>query len=182
MGAAEALAGYLQADGAIVVGRETAGKVALFKEDKLSSGPVLRYVVPATEPNDPFGAFKFRNEAPQWGHPVIPDIALTVNDRNEKAALVLIRDNHISDVIEESAERHRLSEATLVKGQDPELDAYLASLEKGPVLLSLPVIHDVALISAMDSLRAIQLSERPLSAEPTTTAKASTPATTSSVQ
>jgi len=180
-GAAEALAGYLQADGAILVGRPTAGKVAVFQEDKLSTGQLLRYVVPSTSGDDPAGAFRFRTEAPAWGHPVAPDIALKVNDRTEKAALVLIRDNHISDVIEESAERHRLSEASLVKGQDPELDDYLASLEKGPVLLSLPVIHDVVLISALDSLRAIRLSER-LLGEATTTAKASTPATTSSVQ
>jgi len=182
VGAAEAFAGYLQADGAIVVGRPTAGKVAVFQEDKLSSGQVLRYVVPSKDSDDPMSAFKFRTEVPAWGHPVVPDIGLKVNDRTEKGALVLIRDNHISDVIEESAERHRLSEASLVKGEDPELDDYLASLEKGPVLLSLPVIHDVVLISALDSLRAIRLSERPLPGDATTTAKTSSPATTSSVQ
>ena len=182
VGAAEAFAGYLQAAGAIVVGRPTAGRVAVFQEDKLSSGQFLRYVVPSKGDDDPTNAFKLGTAAPAWGRPVIPDIALKVNDRAEKAALVLIRDNHISDVIEESAERHRLSEASLVQGQDPELDDYLASLEKGPVLLSLPVTHDVVLISALDSLRAIRLSERPLSAQATTTAKASTQTTTSSVQ
>ena len=181
VGAAEAFAGYLQATGAIVVGRPSAGKAAIFQEDKLSTGQVLRYVAAPNGSDDPMSAFRFRNELPAWGRPVVPDIALKVNDRTEKAALVLIRDNHISDVIEESAERHRLSEASLVKGQDPELDDYLASLEKGPVLLSLPAIHDVVLISALDSLRAIRLSER-LSAEATTTAKASPPATTSFVQ
>lgn len=182
VGAAEAFADYLQAAGAIVVGRPTAGKVAVFQEDKLSSGQVLRYVVPPKGTDDPMSAFRFRTEVPSWGHPVVPDIALKVNDRTEKGALVLIRDNHISDVIEESAERHRLSEASLVKGQDPELDDYLVSLEKGPVLLSLPVIHDVVLISALDSLRAIRLSERPFPGEATTTAKAATPTTISSVQ
>jgi hypothetical protein len=73
---------------------------------------------------------------------------------------VLIKDNHILDVIQESPERHRLSEATLVQGQDPEWDDYLASLEQKPFLLSLPVIHDVVLITALDSLKAIQLSQR----------------------
>ncbi len=63
-------------------------------------------------------------------------------------------------MIQESAERHRLSEATLVQGQDPEWDAYLASFEKKPFLLSLPAIHDVVLISALDSLKAIRLSQR----------------------
>jgi hypothetical protein len=85
---------------------------------------------------------------------------LWVDDRSERAALTLIRDNQILDVIGESPERHRMSEAALVQGQDPEWDDYLATLERKPVLLSLPVIHDVVLISALDSLKAIRLSER----------------------
>jgi hypothetical protein len=177
VGAAEALAGFLQADGALVVGRATAGKVAVFQECKLSSGQVLRYVVSATRSDDPANAFKFRSETPAWDRPVIPDINVAVDDPSEKAALVLIKDNHLLDVIEESPERHRLSEAALVQGQDPEWDDYLASLEKGPVLLSLPLIHDVVLISALDSLRAIRLSQRPLPAQ--ATANAAPPASSS---
>ena len=90
-----------------------------------------------------------------------------------------IKDNQISDVIQESAQRHRMSEASLVQGQDPEWDDYLASLEQKPVLLSLPVIHDVVLVSALDSLKAIRLSERTLPAQ--ATANSSTP-TSSSIQ
>jgi hypothetical protein len=168
-GAAEALAGFLQADGALVIGQPTAGKVAVFQEDKLSSGQVLRYAVAAMLPGD-LTAFKFRSEAPAWGHPVVPDIALNVDDHTEKAALALIRANHILDVIQESAERHRMSEASLVQGQDPEWDDYLTSLEGRPVLLSLPVIHDVVLISALDSLKAIRFSQEPAPAQTTTTA------------
>ena len=85
---------------------------------------------------------------------------MTVHDHDEKAALILIKDNQILDVIQESAERHRMTEAALVQGQDPEWDDYLASLEQRPVLLSLPVIHDVVLISALDSLKAIRLSAK----------------------
>jgi hypothetical protein len=105
---------------------------------------------------------------------VEPDIALTVDDHSEKAALTLIRDNHISDVIQESVGRHRMSEAALVAGDDPEWDDYLASLERKPVLLSLPVIHDTALIRALDSLKAIRLSQKPFPAQ--ATASASNPA------
>ena len=152
-GAAEALASFLQADGALVVGRPTSGKAAIYDEQKLSSGPVLRFVSENITRAD---------GTPLFGHPVVPDISLAVNDHNEKAALILIKDNQILDVIQESNERHRMSEASLVQGQDPEWDDYLASLEQKPVLLSLPVIHDVVLISALDSLKAIRLSERTL--------------------
>lgn len=177
VGAAEALAGSLQAQGALVVGRPTAGKVGLFQEDKLSSGQVLRYAVAATGSDDPAVIFKFGSIAPKWGHPVIPDLPVAVDDRSEDAALTLIRDNQIGEVVQESAERHRLSEASLVQGQDPEWDDYLGSLERKPVLLSLPIIHDVVLISALDSLQAIRLSQRAFPGD--ATANASLPASTS---
>jgi hypothetical protein len=160
-GSAEVLAACLKTDGALAIGRETQGRAAIFQEEKLPSGQVLRFAVDnIPQPNG----------TPFFGHPVVPDITLPVDDRDEKAALVLIKDNHISDVIQESAERHRLSEATLVQGQDPEWDDYLASLEQKPVLLSLPVIHDAVLVSALDSLKAIRLSERPFPSQATATA------------
>lgn len=167
-GAAEVLAASLKADGALVVGAQTAGKGASFSEWKLSSGKILRFVAEHV---------RLADGSDLWGHPVVPDIALTEDEHTEKAALMLIRDDHILDVIQESAERHRMSEASLVQGQDPEWDEYLASLEKGPVLLSLPSIHDIVLISALDSLKAIQFSQRPAPAQ--ATASASPPATTS---
>jgi len=167
-GAAEILAGRLKADGALLVGAGTSGTGAIFKEEKLSSGNVLRYVA---------AHYVQADGSDLWNHPIVPDISLAVDDRAEKAALVLIGDNHIPDVIGESSERHRLSEASLVQGQDPEWDGYLASLEERPVLLSVPVVHDVALISAIDSLKAIRLSQRPGPAQ--TTADASVPPSTS---
>jgi hypothetical protein len=166
-GAAEALSSCLKANGALLVGRATTGTSSFLEEHKLTTGQILRFMV--AQPN-----------VSDAGQPLVPDIALTEDDHTEKAALTLIRDNHISDVIQESAERHRLSEASLVKGQDPELDEYLTSLERKPVLLSLPVIHDTVLISALDSLRAIRLSQRPFPVEAAANAPAS--ATTSSVQ
>jgi hypothetical protein len=167
-GAAEALAACLKADGALVVGRTTAGKASLFQAYELSSGPTLRMAVAQTFLAD---------GTPLLGHPVTPDIALMVDEHTEKAALILIKDNQILDVIQESAERHRMNEASLVQGQDPEEDDYLASLEGRPVLLSLPVIHDKVLISALDSLKAIRLSQRPLPAQ--ARADASPPASSS---
>jgi hypothetical protein len=156
-GLAEALASRLQVDGALVIGHVTAGSAA-YEDHKLASGEVLRFAVAMNS-----GMFS-----------VTPDISLSVNDHNEKAALALIRDDHIGDVIQEGAARHRLSEASLVKGQDPEFDDYLQSLERKPVLLSLPVVHDPVLISALDSLRAIRLSQRPLPVDAASNAPAST--------
>jgi len=171
-GTAEVLAARLKADGALLIGRETSGKGAVFKEQKLSSGKVLRYITTRVFQAD---------GTDLWNHPIVPDIALTVDDRTEKGALVLIRNNRILDVIQESAERHRLSEASLVEGQDPEWDDYLISLKNKPVLLSLPLIHDVVLITALDSLKAIRLSLGLIPAQTTATAKAP-PQTPSSVQ
>jgi Peptidase family S41 len=146
-GAAEALAGCLKMNGALVVGQAATDTASFFDEHKFSNGQALRFAV-----TPPPGI-------PPTVAAVVPDIALTVDEHNEKAALSLIREDHVLDVIEESAARHRLSEASLVHGQDPEWDDYLASLEKGPVLLSLPQIHDPVLITALDSLRAIRFSQ-----------------------
>jgi len=165
-GAAEALAATLKADGALLIGRPTGGTTSFFEAETLSSSRILRFAVAPPASLDP-------------GHPLSPDIALTIDDHAEMAALTLIRDNHINDVIQESAPRHRLSEATLVQGQDPEWDDYLASLEQRPFLLSLPVIHDVVLVRAMDSLKAIRLSERTIPTQ--ATANVSLP-TSASVQ
>jgi hypothetical protein len=162
-GAAEALAGCLKSDGGLVVGQPTAGTG--FEEHPLSDGETLRFAV--TLPAQP-GDTMIR--------PVVPDLALNVDEHNERAALMLIREDRILDVIQESSERRRMSEASLVNGQDPEWDSYLATLENGSALLSLPRIHDPVLVTALDSLRAIRLSERaaPVQAASNTTHTAGT--------
>jgi hypothetical protein len=169
-GAAEVLAACLKADGALVVGAQTSGRGADFADVKLSTGLILRFVTDHVH---------LANGLDLWNHPIVPDLSPADPDHNEKAALTLIRDNHIMDVIQEADERHRLSEATLVLGQDPEWDDYLGTLERKPVLLSLPVIHDPVLIGALDSLKAIRLSQRTLPGPGTATASLPT---SSSVQ
>ena len=168
-GAAEALAESLKHQGALVMGQSSAGKAAFFEQQRLASGHILRYLVaPVCLPHG----------KDLFGYPVNPDISLTINDQSEKGALIMIRDNHILDVIQESAERHRLNEASLVQGQDPEWDDYLASLESKAhehFLLSLPPIHDTALVSAIDSLKAIRLSQRPTPSQPRTSVSTPVP-------
>jgi hypothetical protein len=166
-GAAELLAASLKKDGALVIGRPTAGKAAIFEEQTLSTGQILRYATSDVQLDDGTSLL---------GHPVTPDVCLNVDSHNEKGALVLIAHHNVMDVIGESTPRHLMNEASLIKGVDPEWDEYLASLEKKSVLLSLPVIHDQVLISAMDSLKAIQVSQRHTDA-PTQTAQSSQTAT-----
>jgi hypothetical protein len=147
-GAAESLAGRLQADGALIVGEATESAQPQFQDHKLLDGSVLRIALPASQAGGASAAA------------VTPDIKLAIDEHAEAAVLTLIRDEHIDEVIQETAPRPRLSEAALVAGQDPEWDAYLSSLQPRPVLLSLPRIHDPVLTAALDSVRAIRLTER----------------------
>ncbi len=166
IGAAEALAESLKRKGALVMGQFSAGREAFFEQQRLASGHILRYVVAYVHTSDGMELFN---------RPVNPDISLTVNDQSEKGALIMIRDNQVLDVIQESAGRRRMNEASLVQGEDPEWDDYLASLESKAhehFLLSLPPIHDTALVSAIDSLKAISLSQRPAPSQPRTDASA----------
>ena len=152
-GAAEALAACLKAQGALVVGRATSGKAADFAEQKLSTGQVLRFAV---------ARVRLADGADLWNHPVVPDISLTVNDQTEKAALNLIGQNGVLDVIREASERRRMSEAALVQGDDPEWDEYLEAHEKKtkPLHPAAAPVQDVVLINALDSLKAIEVSQR----------------------
>jgi len=166
--AAEALAGYLKIQGALIIGQPTAARGGVYDEKVLSSGQVLLYQVMTVSLAD---------GTQLWNHPVTPDIEVKIDPKAEKGALILIRDKQILDVIGEAPDRHLMSEAALIKGEDPEWDAYLASLEKKPFLLSLPVIHDDVLISAIDSLKALRVSQKRL--EPTVQANTSPPVSTS---
>jgi hypothetical protein len=152
----------LQADGALLIGAATSSAQPPYEEHKLLDGRVLRIAQLASATASPT-------------HAVTPDITLTVDEHTEKAALMLIRDARLDEVIAENAPRPRLSEAALVAGQDPEWDAYLSSLEPKPVLLSLPRIHDAVLTAALDSVRAIRVSES-AAPEPAAPDAAATPA------
>jgi C-terminal processing protease CtpA/Prc len=148
-GTAEELAARLKASGALIIGEPTAGRGVVFAEDKLSSGQIL---------------FAESAQPPAEHASVQPDIALPADDWSEQAALAQVAANHVGDVVQESPRRHRMSEAALVQGQDPEWDAYLEAMKKKPdahFLLSLPPIHDAALITAMDSLKAIRITQVP---------------------
>jgi hypothetical protein len=146
-GAAEILAASLQQQGALVMGAATEGKAAIFSEVPLASGSVLRYAT---------AHVYLSNGTDLWDRPVVPDVTTTTDDREEATALAVIDREQVGDVIHEYAPRQRMSEAALVAGQDPEQDAFIASHEEAarPVV---PATRDVALLEAMDSLKAIRV-------------------------
>jgi hypothetical protein len=146
-GAAEILAASLQAQGALVMGDATEGKAAIFSEVPLASGSVLRYA----------SAHVYLADGTDlWDRPVVPDVATATDARDEASALALIDREQVGAVIHELAPRHRMCEAALVAGQDPEQDALIASHEQAAQLTA-PAPRDVALLEAMDSLKAIRV-------------------------
>ena len=147
-GAAEILAASLQEQGALVMGSATEGKAAIFSEVPLASGSVLRYAT---------AHVYLADGTDLWNRPVVPDVATTGNARDEATALALIDREQVGDVIHEFAPRHRMCEAALVAGQDPEQDAFIASHEQTAAAPEAPATRDVALLEAMDSLKAIRV-------------------------
>lgn len=87
---------------------------------------------------------------------IFPDVTTTVNGREETKALAMIDRQQVDAVITETATRHRMSEAALVKGQDPEQEAFIASHEQAAPAAA-PATHDVALVEALDSFKAIRV-------------------------
>jgi hypothetical protein len=147
-GAAEILAASLQARGALVMGGATEGKAAIFSEVPLASGGVLRYAT---------AHVYLSNGTDLWDRPVVPDVTTSANARDEATALMLIDREQVADVISEDAPRHRMCEAALVAGQDPEQDAFIASHEQAAPAPSAPATRDIALLEAIDSLKAIRV-------------------------
>jgi hypothetical protein len=146
-GAAEILAAGLQARGALVMGEETTGKAAIFQEVPLRSGSVLRFAT---------AHVYLSNGTDLWDRPVVPDVTTTADSQEEAGALALIDRQQVSNVITEVAPRHRMSEAALVTGQDPEQDAFISSHEQAAAPQA-PVTRDIALVEALDSFKAIRV-------------------------
>jgi hypothetical protein len=96
-------------------------------------------------------------EATRGRHAVVPDVTTTADARDEAVSLALIDRQQVAQVISESATRHRLSEAALVQGQDPEQEAFIASHEQAEPASAASVPHDMALLEAIDSFKAIRV-------------------------
>ena len=89
--------------------------------------------------------------------PVVPDVTTPGQASDEAQALALIDRRQVDAVISEDANRHRMCEAALVRGQDPEQDSFIAAHEAAAPAPQSPVAHDLALVEALDSLKAIRV-------------------------
>lgn len=166
MGAAEAFAAALRADAkAIVVGRSTAGQAGLFTEIKLNSGRYLRLAT---------GQAILADGTQLFGKPVVPDIALYIDDKNERLALEESNRGNAAKLARELPSRAHTSEAALVHDETPELDEMLseqlAAHKPGDSPDDAPM-QDVALIRGMDVLRSIQFAESQEQGSPYLTTK-----------
>jgi len=152
-GAAEALAAALRDQvGAVLLGRTTAGQGAIWQEAQLGSGRNLRMVV---------GEATLADGAALFGKPLVPDIPLFIDDTNEAASLKLIAQGQARKLVRERPSRERMNEAALVRQENPELDEAIEDRMREQNPKSEPPKgadeppRDIALIRAMDVLRAI---------------------------
>jgi C-terminal processing protease CtpA/Prc len=158
IGAAEAFAAAMRTScGAILIGRSSAGQAALFQETKLSSGRYLRLAV---------GRVALADGTQLYGKPVTPDIDIYINDDKEQEALQdEAAHGAAAPRVQELPSRGHLSESALVRDETPELDEALADqLHDNKTAIGgkeHSQLQDVALMRAMDVLRAIDLSQRP---------------------
>lgn len=147
IGAAEALAAALRRSAkAILLGRSTPGLGALFIENKLKTGRYLR--IPTATTTLPDGTKLFNQ-------PVQPDLPLYIEDEEEVEALAQIRLGPAAAGLSAGTKRKRMSEAALVREENPELDDALAKSAKTGNKTPDPV-PDAALKSAVDLLISIQ--------------------------
>lgn len=154
-GAAEALAASLRASrGAILVGRSSAAQAAKYIDLKLQSGRYLRLAA---------GEVVLADGTRIFGQPLTPDIAIYIDDANEQKALAIIESDRARAVAGERQARRRISEAALVRDENPEFEEALARRlenEESKEPKSEMFLQDVALVRAMDVIRVADLAKR----------------------
>ena len=155
-GAAEVLAAALQAQGALVMGQATGGHAAIFQEIPLSKDHVLSYAA---------AHVYLSSGVDLWNRPVVPDVT-TPARQDESVALAMIDHQQVGAVISEDVIRHRMCEAALVHGQDPEQDSFIAAHEATAPVVQVPAARDLALVEALDSLKAIRVVQGQESSSP----------------
>jgi C-terminal processing protease CtpA/Prc len=152
VGAAEAFASAArQSMGAILVGRSTAGQAAIYSDLPLKSGKFVR--IPTSTAQLPDGTRLF-------GKPVQPDISLYTEDLSERQGLAEGQLSGSTTTIRELPTRQRISEAALVKQDNPEFDEAAADQKKkkkGDAKSEGDLVQDITLIRAVDVVRGIQL-------------------------
>lgn len=147
-GAAEVIAATLRTQArALVIGQPTRGEAVEFADVSLPSGRKMRIAVADIVLPDRVQLFPAG---------VKPDIAVEVAPEETDRVLKAELDGGVAPLVMET-ERPRLNEAALVAGQNPELDAARARQGKLPV----PILRDVVLQRALDTITTIALFEKP---------------------
>lgn len=152
IGAAEAfVASARQSMGALILGRSTPGQAGIYSDFPLKSGKYVR--IPTATAQLPDGTRLF-------GKPIQPDIPLYTEDLTERQALAEGQLSGPSSTIRELPSRQRISEAALVKQDNPEFDEAAANQKKKKkdnTKTETDLFQDITLIRAVDVLRGIQL-------------------------
>ncbi len=134
--AAELLAAILRSHGALLVGGKSAGTIGVFATSPLNSHSSLRYLaatVLLTDGQNPYGK------------PLLPDIPVTVDSTTDQKVLAQIQNGQLAGLIADPPHHLKMSEAALVRGENPSL------LPVPPALAD--SLHDDALLAAIAGLQ-----------------------------
>lgn len=152
-GAAEVLAQLLQSKaGAVLVGAPTAGEAAPNVDIRLKSGRLLRMAT---------GRILTASGQEVSKGPLVPDVELAVNLEEDRKAMAAAVQAGVAATVSEVPLRKRLSEASLMSDENPEIDEILDEQKAKTVPKPKNVPHDATLHRAVDVLQGIRLSTQP---------------------
>jgi len=147
-GAGEVIAAVLRTHlGAYIIGQQTQGEAAQYKDLSLDGNRTLRVAV---------GEVALTDKAPVFPDGLKPDLVLDISQKQTDELLAGEKEKGISVFLAEK-ERHRMNEAALVAGTNPELDEMQESQsDKGK---KAKPTFDVALQRAVDFITAVGVFE-----------------------
>ncbi len=135
---------------AYVIGQQTKGEAAQFEDIPLGSGKILRVAI---------GEVTLPDATPVFPGGLTPDLALAVPQEQVDALLAASLDGGVTPLIAEKI-RPRMSEAALVAGTNPELDAMKELQQlKAKGQESKPPLRDAGLQRALDYITSVSIFE-----------------------
>lgn len=135
---------------AYVVGQRTQGEAAQFEDVRLAGGKTLRVAI---------GEVSLPDNTPVFPGGLQPDLPVAVSPEETRDVLAAALNGGLAPLVEEK-ERPHLSEAALVAGTSPELDAMREAQklrEKGQT--PKPALRDVTLQRALDYIASVMVFE-----------------------
>ena len=150
-GSAEIVAAVLRTHlRAYIVGQQTRGEAAQFEDIALGKDKILRVAI---------GEVTLPDASPVFPGGVAPDLLLAIPQEQTNALLTAALESGVAPLITEKV-RPRLSEAALVAGTNPELDAMKELQElRAKGLEPKPPLRDAALQRALDYVATVGIFE-----------------------